>query len=201
MEPTWEVSFKKEGDELLAWGNIHAESNFLGTVIPRKEVEPSLVCGMFWTQKCGADTYFQSPTFIDTPIIIQSHKPALETPPPANIRQYIRSEFGSYLALILGLSLFVAPSVIIWALTRFEAGNSETVDKVGLLLWLYLQQASLLFLLAWNTYFQVEHALHADSRYTRWLEPVLGYTLRATGMLGYALVVRQIVSFGVCIQA
>jgi hypothetical protein len=111
------------------------------------------------------------------------------------------SNFGSYLAVILGLFLFIAPSVIIWALTRFSAGQSEIVDRVGLLLWLYFQQASLLFLLGWNTYFQVEHALHADAKYTRWLEPVLGYALRATGLLGYALVVRQIVAFGVCVQA
>ena len=69
------------------------------------------------------------------------------------------------------------------------------------MLWLYLQQASLLFLLAWNAYFKVEHALHADSRYTSWLEPTLGYILRAAGILGYALVMRQILAFGVCIQA
>lgn len=75
------------------------------------------------------------------------------------------------------------------------------MDRVGVLLWLYLQQASLLFLLLWNAYFQVEHALHADSRYTRWLEPILGFILRAAGILGYVVVIRQIVAFGVCIQA
>lgn len=117
------------------------------------------------------------------------------------MREHVRSKFGEYLAVVLGLSLFVSPSVIIWALTGFDAGQSETVDRVGLLIWLYLQQGSLLFLLGWNAYFQVEHALHAPSKYTSWLEPVLGYVLRATGLLGYALLVRQIVVFGVCIQA
>lgn len=88
-----------------------------------------------------------------------------------------------------------------WALTRFDARQSETVNRVRLLTWPYLQPGSLLFLLGWNAYFQVEHALHAPLKYTNWLEPVLGYILRATGLLRYALVMRQIVAFGVCIQA
>lgn len=125
-------------------------------------------------------------------MIIRSHKPTLEALPPEDIRQHILSVFGSYLAIVLGLCLFVSALVIIWALTRFSAGQSEILDRAGLWLLLYLQQASLLFLLAWNAYFQVEHALHADSRYTNWLEPVLGYLLRVIGMLGYALVIKQI---------
>ena len=143
----------------------------------------------------------QSQRFIDTPIDIWSHKPVLENLPPRSIREHVASKFGTYLALVLGLSLFTSPSVIIWALTRFDAGQSDTVDRVGFLLWLYFQQASLLFLLAWNAFFQVEHAMHADSRYTNWLRPVLGFLLRGTGILGYALIVRQFIAFGLCIQA
>jgi hypothetical protein len=44
---TWEVSFRREGDVLLAWRNINSEFVYLGIAVPRQEVGSSLVSHTF----------------------------------------------------------------------------------------------------------------------------------------------------------
>lgn len=85
-------------------------------------------------------------------------------------------------------------------MTRYRAQQSTVLERTGLLLWLYLQQGCLLFLLLWNQIFGVEHALRAPKRYSWVLRVSMSLPLRVVGILGYVIVVKELVSFGVCIR-
>ncbi|MCJ1385431.1 hypothetical protein MMC17_008554 [Xylographa soralifera] len=131
---------------------------------------------------------------------IPSHVLAEEERPTNSIRSQLWDKLGLIIAVPVGLILFITPSIIVWAFSRYQPAQSSLMERIGLLTWFYAQQFSLLFLLAWNYTFQVDTALQAPERYSKVLEHGLGWTLRAIGLWGYVLVVLQILEFGVCVE-
>ena len=117
-----------------------------------------------------------------------------------SIGNFLREHLGLMLAIPVGIALFSTPSITIRLLTQYKPGQSMILERAVSLLWLFLQQFSLLFLLAWNFAFRVEHALRAPQPYSRILELVLGCMLRAVGIAGYICAIWQFKRFGVCIQ-
>ena len=133
-------------------------------------------------------------------ITFLSHVPFAEHTPIPPFGAQLRDKFGLIIATVVGLSLFMTPSLIIWAVTGYQAAQSSILERTGLLLWLYSHQFSLLFLMAWNAVFQVDHALRAPAKYSRVLYHVMGWSLRAIGLFGYVLVVLQVLDFGICLE-
>jgi hypothetical protein len=123
-----------------------------------------------------------------------------EEKPGLSVGHFLREHLGLLLVIPIGVLLFSTPSITIRLLTSYNPGKSMLLERLIVLLWLFVQQFSLLFLLGWNLAFRVEHALRAPQPYSRILELVLGCTLRAIGIAGYVCVVWQFKRFGVCIQ-
>jgi hypothetical protein len=57
MRPTSEVSFKREGNTLLAWRKVNSKLVYLGIVIPSTGVGSSPVSRNFQTRRRGANQY------------------------------------------------------------------------------------------------------------------------------------------------
>lgn len=133
-------------------------------------------------------------------VTISSYVRAEEEKPGLSIGNFLREHLGLMLAIPIAIVLFSTPSITIRFLTQYKPGQSMISERVIILLWLFLQQFSLLFLLAWNFAFRVEHALRAPQPYSRIVELVLGCMLRAVGVAGYFCVIWQFKRFGVCIQ-
>ncbi len=133
-------------------------------------------------------------------ITIPSYIRVEEEKPRLSLSHFLREHLGLILAIPVGVALFSTPSITIHLLTRYKPGQSMVLERLVVLLWLFLQQFSLLFLLAWNVAFRVEHALRAPQLYSRILELVLGCMLRTIGVAGYVCVIWQFKRFGVCIQ-
>lgn len=176
------VRFEKTNGLLHAYTVTGAGQVFLGelqTEADRTEIEPS-----------------QASRFITIP----SYTWVEEEKPGQSLGHFLREHLGLLLAVPIGVVLFSTPSITVRLLTGYKSGKSMVLKRAIILLWLFLQQFSLLFLLAWNVTFRVEHALRAPQPYSRILELVLGCMLRIVGVAGYVCVIWQFKRFGVCIQ-
>jgi hypothetical protein len=85
-------------------------------------------------------------------VTIPSYVRAEEEKPGLSIGNFLREYLGLILAIPIAIVLFSTPSITIRLLTQYKPGQSMISERVIILLWLFLQQFSLLFLLAWNLF-------------------------------------------------